>query len=115
MDKQSLRRFENDLKERRSALHLRLGSSKQQRNTSFSEAKDEGDRASASVAREMLAAEQAQATKMLDAVNAALDRIDAGTFGKCVNCGEEIGAKRLEAIPWTQYCIVCKELIDTAA
>ena len=110
MDKESLSRFEEDLMARRNALHLRLSSSTQQRDASFNEAKDEGDQASASEASKVLAAEQAQAIRMLEAVNAGLDRIDAGTFGKCINCGQEIGTKRLEAIPWTQYCIVCQEL-----
>lgn len=40
----------------------------------------------------------------LGEVRAAIDRLDDGTFGKCIDCGKEIPAGRLEAIPWTQYC-----------
>lgn len=40
----------------------------------------------------------------LGEVRAAIDRLDDGTFGKCIECGKEIPAGRLEAIPWTQYC-----------
>jgi len=36
-------------------------------------------------------------------------RIADGTFGQCMVCEEEIGAKRLEALPWTRYCIACQE------
>ena len=42
----------------------------------------------------------------------SLTRINEGTFGECLNCGQEINAKRLEAIPWVRYCITCQELID---
>jgi DnaK suppressor protein len=44
-------------------------------------------------------------------IGAALGRIDDGTYGECLNCGQEIGPKRLEAIPWARYCITCQELI----
>jgi DnaK suppressor protein len=39
----------------------------------------------------------------------ALERIDGGSFGICLNCEEEIGAKRLAAVPWAAFCIVCQE------
>jgi DnaK suppressor protein len=39
----------------------------------------------------------------------ALERIDDGSFGICLNCEEEITAKRLAAVPWTALCIVCQE------
>ena len=54
-----------------------------------------------------LALEQAQES-ILNAVNAALDRIEAGTYGKCVECGRPIARERLEAIPYTPYCIDCE-------
>lgn len=38
-------------------------------------------------------------------VEAALERIEAGTYGRCAVCGEEIAEGRLEARPWTAYCI----------
>ena len=115
MDKRSLDCFRKSLKEQRDALHLRLVRVKRQHPVSgASELKDEGDWASASVAQEMTAMEQTQAEKLLRALNAALDRIDAGTFGKCRDCGQLIGEERLEAIPWTRYCITCQEVIDAA-
>jgi RNA polymerase-binding transcription factor DksA len=42
-------------------------------------------------------------------VQAALKRLDDGTFGKCENCGRDIAAARLEAIPYTRYCIKCAD------
>ena len=101
------------LKERRDELQLRLVETKHAiRTSALLEAKDEGDRATAAMANEMSSIERAQADNLLTAVNAALDRIDAGTFGECRTCHQEIGLKRLEAIPWTRYCITCQELLD---
>ena len=46
--------------------------------------------------------------RMLTAIDAALGRLDAGTFGTCVNCGAQIAPARLEAMPWATLCIDCK-------
>jgi len=47
-------------------------------------------------------------------VRAALGRMDAGTFGICLGCEENINLKRLAALPWTAFCIACQELADRA-
>src|SRR6266542_4265682 len=41
---------------------------------------------------------------VLAGIDAALERIDDGTFGKCVTCGREIAEDRLAAIPWATQC-----------
>jgi DnaK suppressor protein len=43
-------------------------------------------------------------TEVLAQVRAALDRIDSGTFGRCVVDDQPIEPKRLEAVPWAPYC-----------
>jgi DnaK suppressor protein len=45
---------------------------------------------------------------VLTAIDDALERIEAGTFGTCVNCGREIPPERLEALPYATLCIDCK-------
>ena len=45
-------------------------------------------------------------------IRAALQRIDHGSFGFCLNCEEEIASKRLAAVPWTAFCIRCQEAVD---
>jgi DnaK suppressor protein len=50
--------------------------------------------------------------KMLREVQAALSRVDAGTFGVCMECEGDIGMRRLAAVPWTASCIVCQEAAD---
>ncbi len=44
---------------------------------------------------------------LLEEVEAALERIEQGTFGRCDSCGEEISPERLDAIPYTPYCVTC--------
>ena len=43
----------------------------------------------------------------LQRVQAALRKLDDGTYGACESCGQPIGADRLEAIPWAPLCIDC--------
>jgi RNA polymerase-binding transcription factor DksA len=40
-------------------------------------------------------------------VNAALERIQEGTLGRCENCGQSIGRERLKALPYARYCVRC--------
>jgi DnaK suppressor protein len=51
---------------------------------------------------------------LLEQVRAALKRIDDGTFGRCVVDGKPIEAPRLEAMPWTAYCLKHQESIEAA-
>ena len=46
--------------------------------------------------------------RLLEAIDAALARVDDGTYGICGTCGQPIGEERLEALPWTTQCIDCK-------
>ena len=41
-------------------------------------------------------------------IQAALHRIDCGTFGLCEVCGQPISPERLNAAPWTRYCVHCR-------
>lgn len=49
---------------------------------------------------------------LLTQVERALERIENGTYGKCVNCGQPIPEKRLEAIPWAERDVKCEELVE---
>jgi RNA polymerase-binding protein DksA len=46
--------------------------------------------------------------RLLAAIDAALARIEEGTFGICRTCAQPIAEERLEALPWTTQCIDCK-------
>jgi DnaK suppressor protein len=51
-------------------------------------------------------------SNMLRNTRAARRQIEDGTFGQCTHCEEEIGQKRLAAVPWTPFCIRCQEGVD---
>ncbi len=53
--------------------------------------------------------------RLLADIDAAIERIDRGAYGVCASCGGEIGAKRLEAMPYATQCIECKEREERAA
>jgi len=48
-------------------------------------------------------------------VNAALERIHSGEFGICAHCDEPISEKRLRAIPWGKYCVLCQDKVGSRA
>ena len=51
----------------------------------------------------------------LDQVSEALVRINAGTYGRCVDCGEPIAKARLVALPHTPRCIQCARKLEGSA
>ena len=70
---------------------------------------DPGDRASHETDRNFLLRVKDRERKLISKVKEAMERIDDGTYGICEQCGEEIGAKRLEVRPVTTSCIECKK------
>jgi DnaK suppressor protein len=51
-------------------------------------------------------------SQTLEEVQDALRRLEDGTYGKCTVCGREIAPARLEAVPWTPYCLEDQEKVD---
>jgi DnaK suppressor protein len=62
--------------------------------------------------RELMTRNLERESKLLRDVRAALTRMQAGSYGTCQSCEEEIGLRRLQAVPWTQLCIDCQEQED---
>ena len=67
-----------------------------------------GDMATVTFDRELDYTLEENEGRLLQAIDAALTRMDDGSYGACVSCGQPIGAERLEALPWTTQCIDCK-------
>jgi RNA polymerase-binding protein DksA len=67
-----------------------------------------GDMATATFDRELDYTLEENAEAVLQAINSALTRMESGTYGRCLNCGQPISPERLEAIPWATRCIDCK-------
>jgi len=51
-------------------------------------------------------------SSLLRSVRGAMRRLNDGSYGVCLHCEEDINPKRLNAVPWTAYCITCQELAD---
>jgi DnaK suppressor protein len=81
---------------------------KQEMDMTEQEVGDEADAASQSAEKELLFELSDNERQTLDAVEAALRKIETGTFGKCEGCGKPIPAPRLKAIPHARYCIQCQ-------
>lgn len=64
-----------------------------------------GDVATATFDREMASTLEDNSSYVLSEIDAALQRIEAGTFGTCKACGGPVGEERLEALPWATLCI----------
>jgi DnaK suppressor protein len=73
---------------------------------------DLADKASSAYTKEFLYSLSNTDREILQKVDEALQRLDHGGFGQCVECGDEINRKRLEAVPWASHCIVCQEKFE---
>jgi DnaK suppressor protein len=53
-------------------------------------------------------------THLIEEIDAALQRIDDGTYGQCVRCGKPIDEERLKAMPTARYDAACQAAIEAA-
>jgi RNA polymerase-binding protein DksA len=67
-----------------------------------------GDVATVTFDRELDYTLEENEERVLGAIDAALQRIENGTYGDCLSCRQPIAAERLEALPWTTRCFDCK-------
>lgn len=73
------------------------------------------DRGTATFDREFDYGLEENAEEVLARIDAALARIEDGSYGKCSNCGKDIGEERLEARPWATLCIDCQRKEESGA
>jgi DnaK suppressor protein len=111
---QMSRRYQNELRQHQKRLEQSLLSAVTQgREVAADDSQDVTDQAVQSYQKEMLFSQGTSGHEQLSMVRQALERLNEGSFGECVLCSTEIGQKRLEALPWTPYCIVCQEKIES--
>ncbi len=91
-------RFEDDARESRSA-----------------EVEDPIDQVTSSEMKAAGFQESTLAANTLKDVRDALRRIEDGSYGKCIDCDRPIEPARLEAVPWTPYCLADQEKHDKGA
>ncbi|WP_327363011.1 MULTISPECIES: TraR/DksA family transcriptional regulator [unclassified Streptomyces] len=70
---------------------------------------DQADTGTKNITRESELALAANAREMLEQTERALERLDAGTYGLCENCGQPIGKARMQAFPRATLCVDCKQ------
>jgi RNA polymerase-binding protein DksA len=71
-----------------------------------------GDTATVTFDREVDYTLEENSESVLTAIDAALGRIEDGTYGTCQRCGRQIAAERLEALPYAELCINCKREVE---
>ncbi|HET6842045.1 MAG TPA: TraR/DksA family transcriptional regulator [Candidatus Angelobacter sp.] len=113
MDKKKLDTFRKRLEERQQTLRRTVSRTEEDGRVADQDtAQDIADRAASSYTKEFLFSQSNNDRQLLQMVESALVRIREGAFGECVSCGSEINPKRLEAVPWTRYCIDCQEKLE---
>lgn len=109
MKKRDLERFKKKLLEQRTQLQ---GNQKRALSGDIhvdpDDFPDEIDTASSEVNLQFTGRLREREQGLLAKVDAALRKIEEGSFGECMNCGEDIGAARLKARPVAELCIECK-------
>jgi RNA polymerase-binding transcription factor len=113
MDKKKLEAFKKRLETRQQELRRNVSRTQQDGRTSDEDsAQDVADKAASSYNKEFLFHQSNAERQLLQMVEGALARIQDGSFGQCISCGQEINPKRLEAVPWTRHCIGCQEKLE---
>ena len=73
---------------------------------------DQLDEVQLATIRELSITHLDRETALLRRIRSALRRIEESDYGTCSRCEESIPHKRLEAIPWAEYCVKCQEAVD---
>lgn len=110
MNKKELKHFKELLEKRKLEVLSQAESIKEQ-GIAFDpdDLPDEVDLASSEADQSMNLRLRDRERILLKKIDKAIKKIEDGDYGVCESCGEEIGAKRLEARPVTDLCIRCKE------
>jgi RNA polymerase-binding transcription factor len=110
MDKKRLDYYKKRLQTRREELIRAITRTEQEgREADEDPTVDLADKAANSYTKEFLFGQTHNDRALLQLVDDALKRIKDESFGQCISCEQELQQKRLEAVPWTRYCIVCQE------
>ncbi|HET7893648.1 MAG TPA: TraR/DksA family transcriptional regulator [Candidatus Sulfotelmatobacter sp.] len=113
MERNNTEQFKHELEIQRSEVLNSLRQVEAEKQSLDVESpKDSADQSVTNLSTESLFERSSQRRTTLRLIEAALRRIAEGSFGVCVTCGEEIKERRLEALPWTQFCLQCQEVIE---
>jgi DnaK suppressor protein len=108
--------FEKRLRDKERELQASLaGLEDEARASGEAEVRDATDDATSSQETSESFEEAALLSRTLEQVRDALHRLENGSYGKCTRCGRQIEQARLEAVPWTPYCLEDQEKLDGKA
>ena len=111
MDKRKAKVYRDKLLTRREGLVGQVQAAEAYSRERDAEAtQDPADMAANAYTKELLMSMSTNDRQLLDSIDAALERIEDGMYGKCIHCGQPIQEKRLEAVPWARYCLKCADL-----
>lgn len=108
MNKKKLEEFQELLQEQMDQLLHDAGKTVSEMTDEKTNFPDPTDRASLESDRNFELRIRDRERRLIGKIREALDRIEAGDFGECEDCGDPIGEARLKARPVTTLCIECK-------
>jgi DnaK suppressor protein len=112
-NKRELDKYRRVLEQKKVELSDELAKARNaEEETNEESTQDIADKAVSSYTREFLYSLTDGERTVLLQIDEALNRIDDGTYGFCLNCGSPISEKRLAAVPWTPHCVDCQELAE---
>ena len=109
MNKTELNKYKAVLEAKQAELSLGL---RNREDIAIQKTPDALDEVQLAGERELAIRNLDRESALLRHVRAALARMRDGSYGTCLHCEEEIKPKRLEAVPWTPFCIRCQEAAD---
>jgi DnaK suppressor protein len=111
MDKRKVKAYRDKLLARRESLFSQVTEAEMSsRERDLEATQDPADMAANAYTKELLISMSANDRKLLQLIDEALERVERGEYGECVNCGEPLAEKRLDAVPWARYCLKCQDL-----
>jgi DnaK suppressor protein len=111
MDKRKTKSYRDRLLARRESLFSQVTEAEMSsRERDLEATQDPADMAANAYTKELLISMSANDRKLLQLIDEALVRVEGGEYGECVNCGEPVAEKRLDAVPWTRYCLKCQDM-----
>lgn len=112
MDEKMLNHLKDKLRQKALSLGDLVQRSEAYRREKDTDILDIADQALESYTRDFMYSRNSTDRMLLSQIREALKRIESDSFGTCLHCEEEIETRRLEAVPWAQYCLKCQALSE---
>lgn len=111
MSKQNLEAIRKELVERKQELETKLAQLSKEK-VSDDQVQDPGDQALSSTMELLKNSFQDAEIEEYNRIVRALDKIDKGEYGMCIDCGQPISEKRLRSYPNAARCLLCQEIYE---